>query len=287
VSHTLQPENGPGRAGWRLTTTLDAQPVRTEVKQLELDWPSPWRLDREYGFKPRGRVRPDVREDPGGLLRLGLEPESLKPFKLTFQAVAGDGDPRGVFPAVPNAPHVTSVIRLPRPRNVLDRGGHRILVEDPSKTHDFRVRQPANPDLELVSTGADPHRLEYRAERLSQVHQVAVAWQPYRPEVRVDSVVDVTVSGDQVDVKHRLYFRSEEKGRPLPAGVTVRVPSAISRWRLGPPTGGKETGSVPETPPPAGGPRGDRQVPTAWRRTGGMAWRPPWCSATARRSPRR
>src|SRR5207249_11177070 len=130
---------------------------------------------------------------------------SLKPFRLALEARPEEKDGRpAAFPAAGGTQHPSAVLRLPRPRGTRDRGEHRVVVVIPDG--DLRVPQPPNPSLELVSQEA--HRVEWRAERFPA--QVAVAWRPYRPEVRAESVADVTLRPGRVEVSQRLRLAFPE-----------------------------------------------------------------------------
>lgn len=228
VEHVLRLEPALGRNEWRLTTTFKAQSRRAEVERLELDWPAPWVLDSDRSPRPRdiASVIPDAREPRR--LRLRLDSNTLNAFEMVLEAQAFDGTMRGdPFPGVPEYPYPSLVARLPRPLAglVFDRGGHTVTVTVPT-THDLRVPQPPNPGLELIEQKA--HQLRWRADRLTALEQVALAWKPYRPQLGVDSLLDAVVSGRQVEIKQRLRFAFEEKSAER-AEVELNVPPGVKR----------------------------------------------------------
>ena len=231
--HTLRllpPEEGRGVRGegrglppaWRLSTTIESVPVRAGVEELKVRWEAPWQFDQARGPRPASLVS-NVKEEGGGVARFELATESLKPFQLELEAQP-IGSPRPEpFPAVPGFPGTSAIIRLPRPLDTRDPGNHLITLVVPDDI-DVRVPQPsgANPRLELVSQ--EVHKIVWKADRFPA--EVAVAWKPYRPDVRTDGVVDLTVTPDRVEVRHQLRF-SFGGGDRMPAAVLLRVPKEI------------------------------------------------------------
>ncbi len=243
VEHTLRLRKGaptPGEArgegAWQLTTVVSATPVRTGVDELAVEWPVPWQFDQDRW--PEGVA--DLKEEPARrLTRFELSGESLRPFKLRLEARPEERPVRGglppAFPAVQGHPGPSAVIRLPRPVSTRPRGEHRVVVL--ALEHDLRAPQPANPGLELVAQEA--HRLEWRADHFPDPAQVAVAWQDYRPEVRADATVDVTLGAEQVLLEHRIELAFGEGDRPPPE-VELRLPKEVTTFPVV--SGGREAG---------------------------------------------
>jgi hypothetical protein len=244
VIHTLT-LGGAGPADWRLGTELKITPVRAEVDRMEIDWPAPWQVDPDHLPREK-RYVPSFKEDLANRhLQLGLDPDGLKKFEVLLDALASDNDVRkGMIPPVADCPHSSAVLGLPRPRGPHDHGDHRISIKVPPDTHDLRVPQPANPGLELERQEA--HLLVYRAERFPS--KVAVAWKAFRPEIRVQSVVDVTLTPKETRMNHEMTVQFEEKDRKLPAEMMLRVPADVLRVS----EAGKPLEEVPPGDEPAG-----------------------------------
>src|SRR5262249_9390972 len=156
---------------------------------------APWQFDRERGPRPLSAVA-STKEDPSGRrTRFQLASESLKPFRLELEAQPGEAARGEPFAAAAGSPHPSAVVPLPRPRATSDRGEHLVPLLAPDD-RDLRVPQPANPELELVSQ--ETHKVVWRAARFPR--QVAVAWRAYRPDLRADGVVDVTLAPGRVAV---------------------------------------------------------------------------------------
>jgi hypothetical protein len=244
LEHTLTLSR---EGGWHLKTVVNAFPLRAGVDQVEIEWPLSWQPDPDR--KPEGAASFD--HDAGRrLTRLKPMSESLEPYRFVLE-FRPEGPPPGQASPFPPAPDVpdgagvsSAVLKLPRPRGPTDRGDHVLVVE--ARDLDLRVQQPANPALELGKQEA--HRLEWRAERFPT--QVAVAWRPYRPEVHVDSDIDMTLTGSEVQVTHHLQMNFPASDK-IPASVLLRVPAGVDALTAG--NGPLESAEAPG--------KGDRTVP--------------------------
>ena len=103
---------------------------------------------------------------------------------------------------------------LPRPLRVNDGGAH-IDVTVPD-------------DVELLPTAEseikEAHKLSWQAPQCPE--QIAVAVQPFRPEIHVFSVIDVTLHGSTAQVKQELHLR-------FPAHRSETIDIAGARRRRG------------------------------------------------------
>ena len=225
--HTLRllpPVSAGGPPGWRLATTVEAVPVRAGVEELKVEWPAPWQFDQARGPRPAGAVSAFKEGAGGQVTHFELAAKSLKPFTLELEAHPGAPTRSEPFPPVPGLRSSSAVVRLPHPLDTRDRGGHLITLLVPDDL-DVRVPQPSaeNARLELVSQ--ETHKVVWRADRFPE--RVAVAWKPYRPDLRVDSVADVTVTASFVAVRHRLRF-TFAAGERVPAAVLLHVPKEVT-----------------------------------------------------------
>jgi hypothetical protein len=222
VEHTLElADKGP--ADWHLKTLLKLVPLRNEVDLLELDWPSPWKIHPERD--PRSIYVKKYKEDlVRHLLRLDLDSDALQDFTVSLDSMPGEGEARTAFASVADWPTSSAVIPLPRPTGARNRRGHKVTIKVP-KTLDLRVPQPPNKGMTLAVQ--ERHRLEWQSDEF--VGQASVAWKPYRPEVRAASVVDVVLRGTRIEIRQELELQFEEKDRPAPAEIQLRVPDEV-RW---------------------------------------------------------
>jgi hypothetical protein len=223
LEHTLRLASG-GKA-WHLNTTVNGTPVRVGVTELQVEWPPPWQFDRE-------RSPASIMEEPGPRPTRFVLSESLNPFKLELEATSEERTPGPAFSPVADHAPTSAIIKLPVPQvapphRARDAGGHRIVVVVPDDL-DVRGSQPDNrPALELISQEA--HRIEWRAQRFPR--EVRVAWRPYRPEIQVNSVADVTLTPHGGDVVQRLQLAFAEGDR-APGQVLLRVPRAVNALQL-------------------------------------------------------
>lgn len=215
-----------GAHDWRLATTFDAIPLRAEVDRMELEWPAPWQFDAARGLRPAGLAK--FQEDPARRqVNILFDAVTLQPFRLSLEALPTAGESRAPFASVPDYAFSSVILPLPRPKESRDRGGHTIVIQAPP-THDLRVRQPPNPNMELVSEEA--HRLVYKASNF--VSQIAVGWKPYEARVRVESLLHLSITADLIDVEQRLDYEFADRLDGNAAEVLLRVPAEILGLRV-------------------------------------------------------
>jgi hypothetical protein len=208
VTHALKLQRVAGRVAWRLSTIIDATPIRSGGDRLTIQLPPDFEYDAAVGPRPADVVR-DVENEPANRLVFRLGDEPLKPFQLTFS-----GSYRQQFDDTGRA-----TLTLPRPQDVRDRGGEVSVT-----SRDFELTAPAGGNAGLELTGQDPQRIAWHSEHLPE--RVEAAWRPYRPEVRATAVVDLTLGAREADVRHEIRFQFP---RTLPGRVALRVPEALLR----------------------------------------------------------
>lgn len=237
--HTVRVKGKLTAPSWRVATTFDVVPLRSGVDHLEVEWPTPWEFDRARGVRSKtpGLVTRSEDEPQRRTTRFEFASESLKPFELTVEAEPGAGGAAGEpFPPVGDHAYASAVVPLPRPwdgrqpRETQDRGGHLITVVDDEQKFDFRVPQPANPSLKLVSQ--EPHKLVWQAEKFPS--QVAVAWQPYQADLRVDSSIEMVFESDRARVRHRFQFAFPDRDKAKERDVELRIPPGLDVEVLSP-----------------------------------------------------
>src|SRR5262249_18508700 len=87
VSHLLRLRRGEGEGEWvrRVTTPLDAAPIRTGVEHLDVVPPPGYQFKEEVKAAPARLIRSAEPDPSGRLLPIKLAAEELpRPFTLTF-----------------------------------------------------------------------------------------------------------------------------------------------------------------------------------------------------------
>ncbi|HWG46366.1 MAG TPA: hypothetical protein VN688_26625 [Gemmataceae bacterium] len=113
-----------------------------------------------------------------------------------------------------------TVLKLPRPQGVVEQCEVKIEVPRDSEVV---LNNTDKADLEFVKqTG--PHEQTWRFRNVPvELPGIDLSWRPYRPELVVTSVADVTLHGDRADVRQEMRFQSPQN---LPASIGLRVPAA-------------------------------------------------------------
>ncbi len=197
--------------GWRLTTEVEVNPVRTTVDRLEVSLPP--------GYVPKVGplllVEPDieVREAaPGrrpGVIKLAGKQH--RPFKLTLE---------GLLTLKPPMDGAPVVVELPQMANTIDRGA-RVSVEVPEDMELTVARESGH-----TSLPGGRREAIWRSE--PSPAKVDLAWRPRSIEVGVECVADVTVSEGKARVREVLRFQFPQEperqmllqGLEFPADVT-------------------------------------------------------------------
>ena len=222
-------------SSWQLVTRLEVTPLRTGVDRLELSLPDGYQYDRSIGPMPAELVE-EVGIEQAGRLIVKMAQKQSKPFAFALT---------GSYP-LPNGPMRTANLELPRPLTwgdersntgqrfpVLDRGSE-VTVQIPEALELF---DPAN------GRGLDPRQTkalgslsslfapiagrpmnaglrEYTWSTERFLEHIELNWRPYRPEMPVDAIVDISVSAGRARVRERLQFQFLQ---PPPPQVTLRT----------------------------------------------------------------
>jgi hypothetical protein len=214
-AHTLRlaDDGDPGPA-WLVETELTVTPRWAEVDRLLVTLPTgcEWVSDASYPLPDRVR---SLSYDPTQrqvLFRLTRTAEASVPFKVRLTCrVQGEVDLSRIGLAL---------VPLPRPTGILEpESTVRVVV--PSRVRLLPADNPSGLELTRQST----HELTYRSPRRPP-DRVAVAWGPYRPEVQLERIVDVTL-GPTSRVRHELRFTSP-RGESSPVPQRLRVPATLS-----------------------------------------------------------
>src|SRR5262249_44113326 len=79
------------------------------------------------------------------------------------------------------------------------------------------------PPGQPATGAANQQHTTWRPERFPA--RLELAWRPYRPELPVQALTDVTVAGRQVMVSQRLQFQFAQ---PVPRSVSLVIPAALA-----------------------------------------------------------
>ncbi len=222
VSHTLtlrQEEgtrnNGPGEAGnrsparsrkryWQIVTTLAPATKGAEVEQLKILVPPGWEpTDENISVVPNSNPR--CVTIPFSLLR-----------DTPTQSQRIEGRYTGTYNAEERA-----VLKLPQPQGTIE--SCEVKLEAPSDI-ELSLNNAEQVNLEL-SRQPRPNEQTWRCRGVpADELGIEVSWRRYRPELRVDSVVDLTLNGNRGDVRQELRLQMPQNPPPF---VTLRVPSTV------------------------------------------------------------
>src|SRR5207237_833355 len=85
------------------------------------------------------------------------------------------------------------------------------------------VQENGNPRLrDLLPQGGEAREFSWQGEHLPA--RLVLAWRPYRPELEVDAVVDLTLFGTQAQLRQRL---SLQFGATTPPRILLDVPAGL------------------------------------------------------------
>jgi hypothetical protein len=212
-----------GERGWHLTTEMDVTPLRSGgVDQLLIQLPP------GYEYEPR-RPRPagaaaaaPVPSDAGVKLDydptartvlVTLAPRKSEPFLV---ALEGNYPVAGEPPPADGLRH--AALELPQPRKTEDRGGQVTVVVP----RDVELVPPHGGDP--FWEGLVPGRLEHTCRLDRMPERVELAWRQNRPEMAVQGLTEVTLSGSQAQVRERLTFPASPAAGQLLLWVPESVP---------------------------------------------------------------
>lgn len=211
TSHVVRlPRLGDPRL-WKVATTLKARLVQPGVEWLAVQLPPQSKvLDLPKITAPVLEVKEDA-----GVLRLRLKRDEWKEFTTTFNVQYEE----------PAGSEGTALFALPQPQETTRSGDFAVEVWVPDDV-ELIVPEKPNPTLTLVSHTPQNQvwKPDPTEDRLQE--QIALAWRRYRPEVRVDSTVELTLTPRDARVQHELRVR---QGRAAQGQVPLLVPRGMTR----------------------------------------------------------
>jgi hypothetical protein len=231
VRHQLQ----LAEEGWRLRTTIEVKPFYTEADWLELEVPAD--LQNLVGSPP-DEVEGVAPVRDAGPARRVIQMRLASPRRRDFTVIL-----EGLYPQAGDAREAT--LALPRVLGAFDHDGQ-VTVAVPEG---FDVRGSVREwETNHASTWALP--LEPRGGGLSArvnraAGQIDLSWRPQQPDLRVDTVADVTLGNAQGRIilhmhcsnsgraPTRLRLRGPEGIRNLAATPGTIEPAAPGEWFVG------------------------------------------------------
>jgi hypothetical protein len=209
VTHTLRlwspPRAGEGDAlRWDIITTIAPVSKWADIEQLRVVVPAEWTPAEE------------------GIQVMSDKDARFVAFRSSVLLREGPGQPvtlRGRY-ETPRPPEGRASLKLPRPQGTVEQC--EIKIEAPRDT-EVSMPNAEQTDLELVKqTG--PNEQTWRCRRVSpEWGDIEVSWHPYRPELLVKSIVDLTLTGGRADIRHEIHLSSLQT---LPPSIHLRVPAA-------------------------------------------------------------
>jgi hypothetical protein len=227
VAHTLTLRSGGKRderdgvstpRQWDILTTITPVTKWSDIEQLKILVPSNWKpIDDEFavtkGGLPAGTEPGRLGEDrnprwltiPSFILRAA--PTQSQRLNARYQASYKPGEP--------------AVLKLPRPLGTIE--SCEIKIEAPADA-EVVLTNAEQVDLEL-SRQPRPNEQTWRCRSVpADGLGIELAWRPYRPELRVSSVVDLTLRASSGEISQEI--RMQLPATP-PAFVNLHVPAAI------------------------------------------------------------
>jgi hypothetical protein len=208
---TLQPlplsASGTGAGDalrWDVLTTIEPVSKWPDVEQFKVAVPPEW-MPAEEGITVG--TEKDARFVT--FRRSELREKASQPIQL-----------RGYYQP-PHKSEGHAILKLPRPQGFVDQCT--VTIQGP-RDSEVVLNNAEQADLELANQ-TKPNEQTWRFRRaLPDGPGIDIAWKPYRPELQVKSVVDLTLNGDRGKVRHEIRLHSP---RSLPASITLLVPAVV------------------------------------------------------------
>jgi hypothetical protein len=213
VQHDLKLESGV----WRVLTTIKAQPLQGEPGEMLIRLPTDYTWDRTYGVPSQDVERVEPPEDNKPLLKVILKKRKA-PYDLKFK---GQYDPN----KVPIGDRGEAILPLPMlVSDKLNRGA----VVSVTLPDNLELTAPKHPDPFWENGHADAYNKRTWKPN-SWPDAVGVAWEPYRPDLSVNSEVRITLRGRQATVSHSFWL---PQGQATPKQLVLSVPTEVFELKL-------------------------------------------------------
>ncbi len=238
-------------AGWLVRAEVAVKPIRTEVTALTIDVPAEWRgLESESDPDTVASVTQGKAEGAWRPVTVQLAAGFKQPFALVLV---------GTVPLAPNAREAT--VSLPRfPKSVERDATVTATVPDGLEVRGtargWDGDQPAAWGAPLTGVPGPDGKVPKAVVAVSGkgergLARVALAWQPYRPDIVTDIRSEVTIGERQLVVSQTIKLRSPDglpksvrfRGPPEALGLKANPPldaPAPGVWSFAPPSEAKE-----------------------------------------------
>ena len=235
VTQSLHLERDTDRSiSWKVSTRLDVTPIRTAVDALEVALPPGFVYDAERGATPVEIVEDVILDRSRQIARIKLAHKQIHPFSLTltgsYRLHTGQEEAslELVRPSAWSVEHGVSSARTFSA--VLDRGCEieAALPEAvefaarPLRTGSENKNPEVSPSIQPLTPKAGSREYTWQGERTPI--RLDLAWRAHRPDLPVDALVDVTLTGNHGQVREQLHYQF---GALRPDRLLLRVPAAV------------------------------------------------------------
>jgi hypothetical protein len=201
----LQAEKTAAEWRWEIVTTITPSTARwADIDQLKVYVPPEWSpIDQDISMV--ANVNPRYATIPSSLLR--ETSGSLLQLKGRFE------------PGYTAEGH--AVLKLPRPQGIIESCEVKIGVPGDAE---LILNNAEAANLELSSKSRPSEQTWLCRGTLGNDPAIDVSWRPYRPDLQVRAVVDLTLNGNTGDVRHELSLLLPPVPPPF---VQLHVPPAV------------------------------------------------------------
>lgn len=201
----LEPKKATAEWRWEIVTTIVLLTSKwADLDHLKVFVPPEWK-PRDENISVVAKANPPYAAVPSSLLREAPGP-SLRLEGRYEARYTAEG---------------RAVLKLPRPQGIIE--SCEVKIEVPSEA-EVILSNPEAANLEL-SKQSRPSEQTWlcRGTRANDV-ALDVSWRPYRPDLHLRSVVDLTLDGNYGDIRHELWLQLPAAP---PSFLSLRVPSAV------------------------------------------------------------
>jgi hypothetical protein len=205
---TLRPSNNEGDMHWDIATTISPATKWSDGEPLKILVPEQWQSSGENLSVNNGKGE-------SRFVSLPIPRDASSP-SLRLE---------GRYPASQKK-EGRAVLKLPRPTGTIE--SCEVKIEAPSEI-ELVVNNGEMLNLELGKPNR-PNEQSWRCRGgVPEGVGLDISWRPYRPELRVSSIVDLALNGKHGDVRHELRLQLPPL---LPASLSLRVPPEIDEVRV-------------------------------------------------------
>lgn len=226
--------DGEGSSRWQVSTRIEATPIRTAVDRLEVSLPADYEYDRAVGAVPAELVEDVVPDRSRHTAQVRLARKQNRPFVVTlagsYPVQTGQEGAAlelvrplswGVEHGVASEPQSTPVLDRGCQVNVALPEAVELVTRPFWRGADDKARE-GSPSEVVLSPRPGNREYAWQGERTPL--RLALLWRAHRPELPVESLVDVTLAGQQARVRQRLRYQF---GSLAPSRLFVRIPPEL------------------------------------------------------------